>query len=1128
MKALNVTRYGLSLVTMLCSILAAPTGAIAQRPDAEFIHLTRRDGLVDMFAWPIVQDLEGFMWIGSLAGLQRYDGYSVTSYRHDSRDSTSLRSNLIRSLLVDADGALWVGTNTGVDLLDPSTGGITHVELDAAVAADSALLLTSWALHQDSAGTVWVGTDNGLYSLEGPDWRDVRHHTSEPDDLGAPMARIDDIAEADGGVFWLATQGTGLVRFDPSAGSGELAQPGAFTAHRHDPSDPNSLSSDTIWDVHLAADGTLWVGTLGGGLCRFEQQQEEFTCFRHDPADPAGISDDTVQSIYEDESGRLWLGTGLGGVSILDPATESFSYLRHDPANPASLGEDDVHRIFMDRFGTLWFAHHTRGVSRMTPSQVQLTTHLVDANQAATAPTNLVSGIVEDVDSTVWIATDYGLVHKNLISGIVETYLPVPDESPPPDLSPTSNTLVLLVDDSQGRLWTGGVSGELRIFDREQRAFRLVPAPETTSWVVPEGIDSTGMLWVGTLEGGLWRVDTRTEHVTAYRPNPDYASSVPKLDAAGTVWAFVSDGSARGSRKIMSMHRYDRERDVFETVQNPIPIETEFSGGVVPDDEPGVFWMSTMDGLYRADLQTGDARLYPQSESNLPLALRTMEFDDSGNLWFASPQGEFGVFDPRTGEVTQYYGEQGVRIVSFIQSGRTRSGELLFTGVGGYLRFDPEDLLRNASVPEVMVTELRAGETPVERSGTENVELSHDRNSLYFDYVGLHFADPARNTYRYTLEGFEDGWNDVGTQRSAVYPRVPPGSYTFRVRAANSDGVWNDRGAALSFTILPPWWRTTWAYALYGILIIGAAFGVDRVQRRRVVARERERVRDRELEQAREIERAYTELKAAQAQLIQQEKLASLGALTAGIAHEIKNPLNFVNNFAELNTELADELCETLAEHPAAFSSVADLLADVKMNAAKIEEHGKRADEIVRSMLEHSRGTKGERRAVELNMLIEEYVNLAYHGKRAQMANFNVEIERDYGGAVGSVEIVPQEIGRVLINLLGNAFDAVHERATQTNGRDSEAYVPTVSVSTRRSGTGVEVRITDNGLGIPAAVRERVFEPFFTTKPAGAGTGLGLSMSYDIVTTGHGGSLAIESTEGEGSVLITTLPITHR
>ncbi len=268
----------------------------------------------------------------------------------------------------------------------------------------------------------------------------------------------------------------------------------------------------------------------------------------------------------------------------------------------------------------------------------------------------------------------------------------------------------------------------------------------------------------------------------------------------------------------------------------------------------------------------------------------------------------------------------------------------------------------------------------------------------------------------------------------------------------------------------------------------------------------------------REVEAALVDLRAAQQRLVQSEKLASLGALTAGIGHEIKNPLNFVNNFAALSRELAADLAAEI-EGDADPEVVHELIADLQANAERIEQHGRRADAIVRGMMQHARGAEGERIAVDLNALVDEHINLAYHGRRAQAPGFHLALERHLGSGVGQVEVVPQEIGRVLINLVGNAFDAVATRA-ETAG---DGYQPTVRVVTARRAGGVEIRVEDNGAGIPEALAERVFEPFFTTKPAGQGTGLGLSMSHDIVAQGHGGTLRAES-GAEGTVFVVTLP----
>ena len=288
--------------------------------------------------------------------------------------------------------------------------------------------------------------------------------------------------------------------------------------------------------------------------------------------------------------------------------------------------------------------------------------------------------------------------------------------------------------------------------------------------------------------------------------------------------------------------------------------------------------------------------------------------------------------------------------------------------------------------------------------------------------------------------------------------------------------------------------------------------------------------RDAAEEASRTVDRAYRELKAAQANLIQAEKMASLGQLTAGIAHEIKNPLNFINNFATLSVELLDELKETAAPAIAALhhdqrTEIDETINMLTGNLEKIAEHGRRADGIVKSMLEHSRGGTGERRSVDLNALVEEALNLAYHGGRAQDQSFNITLEHDYARDLEPIELVPQDITRVCLNLFGNGFYAANKRHKEGGNPN---FKPTLKVSTRDLGDAVEIRARDNGTGIPREIKDKLFQPFFTTKPTGEGTGLGLSISYDIVTQQHGGIIEVDSRVDEFTEFTVRLPRSER
>jgi signal transduction histidine kinase len=273
------------------------------------------------------------------------------------------------------------------------------------------------------------------------------------------------------------------------------------------------------------------------------------------------------------------------------------------------------------------------------------------------------------------------------------------------------------------------------------------------------------------------------------------------------------------------------------------------------------------------------------------------------------------------------------------------------------------------------------------------------------------------------------------------------------------------------------------------------------------------------MKQKEELQHALDELKAAQVQLVHSEKMASLGELTAGIAHEIQNPLNFVNNFSEVSNELLDEMKTELTTGNTQQAS--EIANDVKQNLEKIIHHGKRADAIVKGMLQHSRTSSNNKELTDINALCDEYIRLAYHGLRAKDKSFNANFKTGFDESIGKIYIIPQEIGRVILNLLNNAFYAVSEKQKIVTGN----YEPTVTISTQKQGNRIQVQVKDNGNGIPASVKDKIFQPFFTTKPTGQGTGLGLSISYDIITKAHNGELKLETTEGEGSSFIISLPV---
>lgn len=416
------------------------------------------------------------------------------------------------------------------------------------------------------------------------------------------------------------------------------------------------------------------------------------------------------------------------------------------------------------------------------------------------------------------------------------------------------------------------------------------------------------------------------------------------------------------------------------------------------------------------------------------------------------------------------------------------------------------------------------------------LSIPYDQNVIRFHFTELGAGRGKNPNFAYVLEGFDKKWTITNELASNTYLNLNPGDYVFKVSSQWKNGTWNTP-ASFSFTIRPPWYQTWWAWLIYVVVAL-ALLRFYIAFRSRKLIRENKTLEEKVNQRTQELQRSYETLKSTQAQLIHSEKMASLGELTAGVAHEIQNPLNFVNNFSEINKELIEELKIKNEELKIEDEEVKELLGGIKDNSEKINQHGQRASAIVKGMLEHSRTSTGQKVPADINKLADEYLRLAYHGLRAKDKSFNATIKTDFDetlsadeAGMGKINIVPQDIGRVLLNLFNNAFYTVQQKGKEvaeqrlpTVERPAILYDPTVSVATKKSGESVIIPVTDNGNGIPEKIKEKIFQPFFTTKPTGEGTGLGLSLSYDMVKA-HGGEIKVESTPGEGTTFVVTLPV---
>ena len=1140
LKFLFLTLITCSLASGLYAQQTGATGTPAQTSTLplRFEHFNVNDGLSQSNVSSIFQDHLGFMWFGTFDGINRFDGISFTQFKTIPFDSTSISANTyyqedpfnlmdndpsIRTITEDRNGHLWIGTRIGLDRFDRATETFTRFAHDPKDATSLGPGVVMSAL-EDHTGMLWAGIWGGGLSRMDPErpghFMPYRHDPADSTSLSNDL--VLSLFEDQLGMLWVGTA-YGLNRMDPE-------KPGHFKRYFIGPNETGQIMGRIVEDIE--EDGVLWIinSLLTGesSLIRFETRTGEHKHY--------DLGDANILDIVADPTkpGILWVATFGQGLYRFDAQTGHYQRFQHNEIDSNSLSTDLLMSVYADRTGSLWVGTLIAGVTRFDPSEGSFASH-------SPGEEGLVFGLLEDRAGGLWVGSIGQLTRLDRTTGQVERWRP--DQGSP--IASASAPVMTIFEDQAGIIWIGTWAGGLNRMNREAGSFTRFAHDPADSASLSQGIvydiieDSDETLWIGTA-GGLSRMDRTTGRFTQFLHDPADSTSL----APGTVWSIIED--REGSLWVATssgLSRMDQGTERFTRFLHD-PTDTSSVSpiyyGSVFEDQSGTIWVGTYGGLARMDQATGRFTHFTEQNSDL-LNNRVVGIleDQEGYLWLSTNNG-ISRFDPRSETFRNFDHNYGLQTSEF-NSGSSafispRTGELFFGYFNGVTAFYPDLFTTNKHPPQVGITDFKlfnqsvtVGEdAPLTKhiSVAERIELRHEENAISFDFVALHYKNAGQNQYQYKLEPYEADWVESGTGRTATYTNLSPGEYVFRVKAANSDYVWNEEGASVKITIHPPWWRTWWAYLFYGMLVLGGSFTLERLMRKRLIRKERERTH-RVLEKAhKELEKTHAHLKATQAQLIQSEKMASLGHLTAGVAHEIKNPLNFVNNFSQMSIELAEELEEELnAREGKRVADVQDdlkeLLTHLKLNAAKINEHGRRADDIVQSMLEHARSTPSKRRSVNLNELLDKFVNLAYQGMSSQQPDFNVVIERDYDGAVGEIEVDPQGLGRVFINLLNNAFDAVYEQARAVGG----SFAPTVQVRTQQQEAAVEIRVSDNGPGISKDLMAKIFEPFFTTKPTGSGIGLGLSLSYDIVTQGHGGTLAVESKVGQGTTFVVTLPL---
>jgi len=1068
----------------------------------------------------VLADRSGNIWMATYNGLIRYDGYEIKRFHPDPNDSTTIAEILTFSLLEDSSGKIWIGNMGYVSVYNPETKSFINYSFPSLTDFPEYSQPYAWTISEDNNGRIYFGIISNLgvtasHALIYFDKKESALKRFEyPDNLKVNNVFSSTIDPS--GNLWILSDSS-IFKIDIAHNIQRVNKPDNLPYL-------NAILSDKT--------GKIWM--MSGTNQMFYQynpENREYKSWSMKNLFRGTDANLRADRMILDPSNQIWIGTNKGPVSF-NIEKEKFDIFN---GSDQQYKPDIVNGICYDSFGDLWFGTSNSGLIRYSKKTI-LKSFVSEAGNKSSITPGWAYKMIDNKDGTVWVFTTAGF---NLLDTRNQTIVPYSFQS----FLPGYESIWFLAEQKPGEF----------LFETNRGHILFNPKTKTyTSANLDTGLDSLHIFafysdsrnieWFCTAFGLFIKIQENRE-IQHFDLSKLPGSSAASNEVIGVfeskkygLWVFTNGG--------LFIYYYKTnkfERLGYDKGKGDILISHDINSFY--EDSTGLVWVGTWQGgLSRFNVNTGKIKTYKISDGLPSMCIQGILPDEKNNvLWLSTFEGisRFSISDEQFSNYTLADGIQGLLFTDG-SSLKTSNGMLIFGGNNGITVINPDEIERNSAPPKVFITGFKVGNSSRKIANTlsdsdslnnlNEIGLAFNQNNISIDYTGIHYANPAKNKFAYKLENYDTDWREVGLLRTANYYGLPPGKYIFRVKAANSHGVWNETGASIHIIITPPWWRTWWAYSIYALFFVAIIIAFDRIQRKRILEKERSIAREKELMQAKEIEKAYTELKATQSQLIQSEKMASLGELTAGIAHEIQNPLNFVNNFSEVSNELIVEIEEERAKNPESRDEnlVSEILSDIKQNLIKINHHGKRAADIVKGMLQHSRTSSGVKEPTDINALADEYLRLAYHGLRAKDKSFNAEFVTDFDMSLPKINVIPQDIGRVILNLISNAFYAVNEKRQSNN----EGYEPVVSIGTKKLGDKVEIKVRDNGNGIPKSAIDKIFQPFFTTKPTGQGTGLGLSLSYDIVKA-HGGEIKVETKhalagtddENVGTLFTVLLPV---
>ncbi len=781
-----------------------------------------------------IKDTHGFMWFGGENGLGRYDSQDLVIYQTDFDNPKSISGNFIWALTIDHDGVLWIGTGRGLNRYNNNTDDFDRFMADPTVKNRIANNnINTLAVDQDN--NLLIGTGNGL-SILNPERTHFQNFYPHPDeDSSSSQNLIRDIFIDKQNRVWVGTNKNGLNLFDRKAGK--------FFSYRNNPKDPTSLSSNDVAAIAEDAKSQLWVGTYGQGLNRMHADGKTFTRYQQNPTDLTSLASNNISYLLKDTQNNLWVASDHGGINLYLPETDSFQHFTHNGYDPNSLSSDNPRNIYEDDEGNLWVGMFPTGVDFLDKSTTVFTNYFHKPDVKNSLSNGGILCFFEDSEGMLWIGTENGLNSFDRKKNVFTRYFTDAADTQGLKLG----AVLTIEEDENSDLWIGTWSGGLHRLSKKTGKIKSYLPTENNAASLSDAFvwkihrDNENTLWLATENGGINKYNRTTDSFTHYladHGNPDAIISnqvwTIMEDKQGFIWVATLEG----------LDRFDKTSEKFtHFLHNPKDANTINSNQIISlfEDSRGKIWIGTRD----AGVNIYDPITHKFSALNvqdgLPSAtISSIIEDNAGNIWVTTVNGIVRI-EPNTFSLKVFNKAHGLVSNNFNRDAtfKDQQGNLYVGSIGGFSVFNPANIIRISSPPPVAITKFRILNQPVQVNGvdgllqqsitaTKKLILSYKQTMFSFDFAALSYRSPSSNKYAYMLEGFDADWHYIGNQRTATYTNISPGHYTFKAKAANKEGVWNDAGTAIEINITPPFWQTWWAYCSYIIVFIGMMYLINK------------------------------------------------------------------------------------------------------------------------------------------------------------------------------------------------------------------------------------------------------------------------------------------------------------